>query len=188
MAVLDWIAGHSQHCAIVVGDDLYRFNVMINTGLNESEALKISRKRSRTEHQALLSAVAKFKRGKFDVHRWSEFTSDPSFSGFARALEDLFADDEAFRTSVNTSALEYMERRPDRHSEISRQSAIILCRRYLLEEMAVFCVLVSQGSIVDIYPGPELPILAEMSEGLYPQTPSPLQRRVGICLKVKKIT
>lgn len=183
-ALLTWIAQHFDKCQIVFSDDLYRLSVMIKLGLSESEALDFARYVSRTQLEEIEKGIGHFPPDIFTVVRWRELTGDSLFPRFRESLDELLKKDPAFRHSVMMSAAEYMERRPDKEFAVSYSEALNLCKRYLLEEIAVFGVLVRDGWTVDIYPGPELPILAEMSSGRHENAPEPLHQRVGISLNI----
>ncbi len=187
-ALLRWIASHFDRCTIVVGDDLYRLSVMIRTGMDETSALRFARKESRFQYQELVNGVGNFPSHKFTIRRWCEFTSHRSFSPYQVALAALLRSNRQFHNSVMISADDYLKRRPDRSLAVSRRNALSLSSQYLLEEMAVFCILVRDGWLVDVYPGPELPVLAEMSRGLHEAAPPPLRRRIGISLEICKPT
>ena len=65
---------------------------------------------------------------------------------------------------------------------VSQSQAIELSVKYLLEEMAVFDILVAQNWQVEIYPGTQLPILKEIAKGDFENVPKHLQKRIFIGL------
>ena len=69
---------------------------------------------------------------------------------------------------------------------VSETKARDLACRYILEEIAVFCVLVSDGWTVEVYPGPELAILSAISREEIQEVPRPLLRRTNVALALSK--
>ncbi len=66
------------------------------------------------------------------------------------------------------------------------KQAIRLSCEYILEEVAVFNVLSESGWTVELYPGPELRVLAEVAAGKYPDVPAGLKGRVNVELKIAR--
>ena len=67
---------------------------------------------------------------------------------------------------------------------VDTQEALGLCCQYLLEEISVFSALSEQGWHVELYPGPELSVLAEIAKGEYAGAAKGLRERVNVELKI----
>jgi len=189
-AVLDWISKHSERCLLVVGDDLQRINVMIDRRVNEKEALSIARRLGDTEIDILSRMLLDYDDGKFIIARWKELMERDQFTVYQNQLRKLCKNDADFNGSIIKSAKSFVKRRLQRGeiSSTDEHVAVRLSTAYLLEEITVFCLLASEGWNVEIYPGPELPVLEEIAKGLHSGVPSPLKERVNIALKVTEVS
>ena len=67
---------------------------------------------------------------------------------------------------------------------VDTRQALELCCQYLLEEISVFSALSEQGWNVELYPGAELCVLAEIAKGEYSAVPKGLKERVNVELKI----
>jgi hypothetical protein len=87
---------------------------------------------------------------------------------------------------VKVDALSFVDRLKKRSKDIAvdDSKAIELCCKYLLEEIAVFNMLSEKGWRVELYPGSELHVLAEIAKGRFPEVPVGLKNRINVELKI----
>jgi hypothetical protein len=101
-------------------------------------------------------------------------------------INALYARHAVFRAAVQTDAYAFVKRQKKRKATfaVDDERAIDLCSRYILEEVAVFSALALQGCTVELYPGPELEVLVDISRGMYPDVPDGLKQRINVEVRI----
>jgi tRNA-dependent cyclodipeptide synthase len=187
--MLDWIASRADACRILIGGELHRINLMIWDGLSKEDALKKARKLGKEFEGRCRLLIHKYLEGLFSMAHWSGLTIHEKFPKYLNELQILARDNKDFSKTIEKTAEGYLMRQIQ-HGRILRCShveALQFSREYIFEEIAVFAVLASEGWSVDIYPGPELPILVEIAQGKYEKAPEPLMCRINIELAVRPV-
>lgn len=185
-ALLEWLAAHVVQCRLVVGDDLHRLNLMMN-GYSEAAALRESRRLGSEVIGQLSSLMRRLTPGQFVVDRWAAITGSSQFADWSRKVEDLAAENPKFSEGIIASAENFVRRRLNTQPlALPRQDVVALAVRYLLEEISGFAQMSSEGWNIDIYPGPELPILADLIKGKYSAVPKSLLERTNVELRIRQ--
>lgn len=187
-ALLQWIADHFDECLVVVGDYLQRYNEQMFS-VREADTAGLEAIRAGDAFIAESYATfEKFPKSKFHLTRWMTYLETPEFNKTKRILDELFIGNYEFRASIDRTSVEFINRqaRNKRSPVADRESAIALSTRYLMEEIAVFSVLVERGWQVEVYPGSELPVLMDIAHGHFPNVPEPLKRRVNVELRLHR--
>lgn len=188
-AVLQWLADHAERCRLVIGDDLHRLNLMMRFGLEEEEASRHARLQGDEFRARLYPLVNRYPEGRFLLTRWSDITADPQFPFWLDQVARFVEENPDCGRAVAHSANEYVKQQLDRGRTFARplEEVRALSVQYLTEEIAGFTLLSSDGWNVDVYPGPELPILIEVARGKYAGVPDPLLHRTNVELVLEEI-
>ena len=186
-ACIQWIGGRFQVCAIFVCDSIYRLTVEIGCGLKGREAwleaLQVGRE------------FVEKNRSRFERYDWncrfeykfaSEIAKRSDFEIYYGKFQELHRNNKSFQSTIDTFARTYLDRGDREGTECSddfeqKQLAIA----YLLEESALFACLAQEGWPVFVYPG-SLKAFEEISEGLHPEVPTPLQQIIWASVRLKK--
>ena len=185
-ALLFWSLQRFEETMVVVGDYLCRFNEKMLRGHDEKQA---SQKAQSLGDSFLLQTKDIFDKlpdKKIHLTRWKQHLQSKEYKESKTILKKLFESDLAFRASVERDAFDFVKRHKRRNQKLSVdiEKAIELSCQYLLEEISVFSALSQQGWCVELYPGSELHVLAEIAKRKYTAVPAGLKKRVNVELKI----
>lgn len=185
-ALLLWITGKFEHCLVIVGDYLSRFNERILNGCDRETASKIACDRGDefiTKTQHLFQQLPD---GRATLTRWKEHLQTDHYKKAREIIDNIFASNDEFRASVERDALSFVKRLSKRNHTLAleKPEAVSLSSEYLVEEIAVFSSLSEQGWQVELYPGPELRVLVDVAKGKYKDIPIGLSQRISVELKL----
>ncbi len=186
--LLHWISANFDACMIVIGDYLQRFNEHIFYGRSSEDAIRQALAlgdQFLMENSRCLSAMPP---GQFQISRWNSYLDSPEYRNARSILDRLFLDSYEFRASLDRTSAGFISRQM-KHKKapaVDRQTAIALSTQYLLEEIAVFAVLVERGWTVEVYPGSEIPVLLDIAKGKFAHIPEFLKQRMNVELEIKK--
>ena len=186
-ALLLWIERHVVRCRLVVGGELSRWTVMMERGITEDDAKAVAARHENRKLAELRRAVLHVERPEvFSLTTCAELRSHPRFRTAAAEISAIRSNDSRFAELIRLSARRYCEARVQkgRPMAVSFATAEEFSTAFIAEELALFCVLVSTGSPVEIYPGPELPVLAEIAAGRFPEVPLELRERVNVEVEI----
>lgn len=187
--LLKWIDNHFDECEILIGDYLHRINESILHGLVGNEAIASSMKRGDQIHEILDVALSILPGNKFKVYRWKEFLdANPDTIIEKNRLTELFESNKDLGDSIIHSCTEFINRLIERGESLflPKEEAIIQSKEYLIEEMAVFSVLIGKGFIVQVYPGQQLKTLKDLANNIFKDVETNLTQGIYIDLTVKK--
>lgn len=188
--LLKWIANHFDECIIIIGDYLHRINESILHGITGEQAIASSINRGDIIEEMLNAFLLILPDDKFKVYRWKEFLdNNPKSLSEKEKLTTLFSTNKEFRNDILQSCTEFIDRLIARGERLylTKEEAISQSKEYLLEEMAVFSVLIEQGYRVQVYPGTQLKILKDLANYKFPNIDTNLSQGIYIDLSVKKI-
>lgn len=158
LATLEWARERFEEVIVCVNDTLQRFNLMHE--LNVGEAFAYSK--SMKEGQIWIEKNLPYKYPDVKITRWNDWTTSSAFTEQLKLFEKLYnLGDTVFRRAIDEEAREFASRR----TSPMNQSFYELCRRFLIEETAVFVLMIRELEAVDIYPGTTLMPLRMMQEG-----------------------
>lgn len=181
-AVLEWISANFQHCAVVVGDSVYRLTLALQ-GMDTDTALSRALADGRAFEASYAPLFRQYAaRCRFEWLPLSKVAEDPRFPVHLETLQTLYAADAGFRSSVQDFARAYLHRGEDR--EVS-EVALHTTRDYLIEESALFACLREQDWPILVYPG-SIDSIIDLCEGRFPGAPEPLTRLAFAALEVKR--
>jgi len=187
-AMLMWAAEKFGQCLVIVGDYLSRFDEQIITGCDENRAGQLAIKKGDLFISQTKDTFSGSPAERVILTRWKEHLQAEEFKRSKKILDDIFESDEDFRKSVEYDALSFVERQKkhNQHPAVEADVALRLCCRYIMEEVAVFSSLSELGWGVELYPGSELRVLAEVARGRYPRVPKGLKDRISVELKISR--
>ena len=186
--LLKWISDHFDSCLIIIGDHLHRLNEYILNGISGQEAIDAGLKLGDEALAIFSEQIKKYPKGKFEIHRWQTYHDDNKCQQEKLKLTKSCDSNYFFNKSIINSCTEFIDRHIDRgnNPKVTYEKAIQLSKEYLLEEMAVFSILIEQGYTVQVYPGSQLPVLKEFAEHKFEDIESNLRDGIYIDLFVKK--
>ncbi len=178
--LLAWAAEHFSEVLLVVGDHLHRHNERPDVATDaEAAALALQKGEAFLAH--IGQYLPLYAPEQFRVQRWQAFTQSEAFKAQFARIQQFYAEEPDFRASIEQT----IEQFAARHAQPTE--ALRACSRaYLLEELAVFSNLVGEGWQVVAYPGEQLAILLELSQGKYAHLHTPLREGVYVELHVSK--
>jgi tRNA-dependent cyclodipeptide synthase len=187
LAFLEWIERNVVRCRLVVGGELSRWTVMMERGVGEAEARAVARRHEKRQLAELRKALRRVQRpGAFSLSTCSELRLHERFASASREIAMVRLNDPQFAELVNFSARQFCEARMQRGrlQAVSMAEAHDLSVAFISEELALFCVLVATGSLAEVYPGPDLPVLAAIAAGHFPLVPRELRERVNVEVEI----
>lgn len=186
--LLEWISGRFDECLIVVGDYLQRYNEHIFYNRQAKEAEIESLRMGDAFLKESEECLRRLPEEKFHVTRWKSYLDSPEYHKAKRILDELFVTSFEFRESIDKTSAEFISRqmKNKKGPVVDKKTAIALSTQYLLEEIAVFSVLVENGWAVEVYPGAEIPVLVDIAAGKFPHIPPALKQRINVELRITK--
>jgi tRNA-dependent cyclodipeptide synthase len=186
-ALLGWMREHFAEPLVLVGDHLHRLNEQLLHGYGEAEASEAARQEGDRFMAHLEACLAGFPEQSFQVMRWQPFHQDPAFAQAKAQLWALYEENAAVRASIDSTAALFVWQKQGRAPlAADKETAVRLSAEYLLEEMAVFSVLIDRGWEVVLYPGAQLPMLMEIATGRFRDVPHSLHKGIYVELNVAK--
>jgi len=188
--LFQWILRNFSHCYIFIDDFFHQYNERAFTGKESDECVKIAQAQGKQIEDHIQKIIdATFDEAyRFKIIRSSELSLDNTFKKYSAFFKVLFDENAQFKTGIETSAFDYVNRQLKRANTfaVSKDEALWLSCRYLIEEIAIFTTICEKGYDVEVYPGPELPILIDIANGLFQDMPPSLLNRINIELKITK--
>lgn len=144
---LNWAEKRFDKMTILVNDSLQRWNIMHN--ISEDMAYKQS-KQAGDEWIKRNLRDKDLPQDKVRVIRWDEWLENPKYKEKLALVNDLYKNNATFKAEIEAEINRFQERNnynfnPD------------LCRKYLLEETAVFQIIFEEEEeAADVYPGSTL--------------------------------
>ncbi len=185
--MLDWMDENFDTSLILVGDYLQRLNEQISNG-NESElAIETAMQKGDLFEAKLNQYLPRYEEKKFQTARWKPFYESADFQKHKTILDKIYSSNSAVKQSIDETAKLFVSQKQNRLDfKVSEEEAIRFSVEYLLEEMAVFSILIDQGWDVVLYPGAQLPLLMEIAKGEFEGVPNSLNKGIYVELKVRK--
>lgn len=154
-AMVDWVNAHGQFDQILIGlsDTLNRHNYARDRDLSLREAYDLASRKGDDWLDTNRATLSGFNM-PFDVKRWSHWQQK-----HAQAVREnrgqflnAYENDPAFCASLDADIAAFLKRK----SSAPDAKAIASCRDYLIEELAVYSVILAEYPATVIYPGKQL--------------------------------
>ena len=159
-ATVDWINRNSDaidNVIISVNDDLQRHNFAANE--NHVEATIQARMLGQEWMAAHAEAIRQIK-PKVEIVRWKDYMSEPEYRAFKAEIDIAYAEVPEFRNAVHADAKAFLGRQERKHmiayTGEAKASLLVAGQAYILEELAVFAMLVKNKPAAEVYPGSNL--------------------------------
>jgi len=189
-ALLKWISENFVSCHAVLGGYLERHNEDIFAQESSRKSYKHSTNEAYVSRNAetlkRYDNVLKLSRSKEFIENGGAYNDE--FSEYKDRLQDINQNNREFNNLVRRAAGDFIARRTRNGYRLSipKKNAIEKSTEFILEEISIYCVLVHEGWPVEVYPGPELPVLEACLDGSFPDAPTPLTERINIQVKINK--
>lgn len=187
-ACIKWISENFNACLVLVTDSIYRLTIEVRQGVKGDEArLEAIRTGEKfiDQNYSLFEQYSGSCQFKFKKASKIEHQSD--FKIYYEELQSLYKNNESFQGLVNLFSQNYLNRIQPVETEQVDERRQHLGITYLLEESALNACLAKQGWLVVVYPG-SIKTFEDISEGLHPEAPEPLQQMIWVSLRLKKWT
>jgi tRNA-dependent cyclodipeptide synthase len=152
-ALLAWVGAHHARTYICIADTLQRHNRMARWGESATEAHVRSRRDGDAwfeRNRRVLEALPI----PYVLGRWSDWLADPRYPAARRAVRALHRDSPALRDEIDRDADRYLRSLARRGTPVpDRTSAVRRARAFLLEETAVFPLMMEDYPGDEVYPG-----------------------------------
>ncbi|MDR3702521.1 MAG: tRNA-dependent cyclodipeptide synthase [Candidatus Sulfopaludibacter sp.] len=186
LSLLGWLEGNAESVLFLVGDQILRHTIQLEMGVGEEgNATVLALDRGKVQIETIADAAHAFPGIQIEILPISKIIATPEFGRNWSWIEELDQSNSDFSKSLTRTAQQYLKTYSSqgRHRAVDHDTAVRLCRRYLKEELAAFSVIHERGWLIDVYPGPELPVLLEIAQGKYPDAPYFLKNRISISLE-----
>jgi tRNA-dependent cyclodipeptide synthase len=186
-ATVQWISRHFANCAVIAGDSIHRLTLRIRQGLDDEAAVAAAKQLGSEYLRVFSNLVVDFPSTKFEFLSSYQIQETEVFCDTLCFLRRLLGHDSRFSHSVDRDATRFVLRCIKRGlpPAVSRELALDLSRTYVLEELALFTSVVARGYVVDVYPGADLQVLAEIAQEMHPTVPPELKKRVNIAHRLR---
>lgn len=185
--MLNWMQENFDSSLILVGDYLQRHNEQISNGNEASLAIETAMQKGDLFAEKLNQYLPKYNSNSFQIARWKPLYENADFQKHKNVLEKIYHSNSAVKKSIEETAQFFVSQKQERMDfKVSEEEAIRLSVAYLLEEMAVFSILIDQGWDVVLYPGAQLPLLMEIAKGEFEGIPNSLNKGIYVELKIRK--
>lgn len=187
--LLQWIDKRFPKCQIVIGDYLHRINEIMSNGRNEESAIKASLSLGDKMYERINGNLERMTNNIFTVHRWQDYINDLDTLDKLHKIFSLFNSNQGFHDGIQQSCKEFIARQIKQGKKlgVSKEKALELSSKYLLEELAVFSTLIEKDYTVQVYPGTQLLILKQLANGEIIEVDTNLKKGIFLDLTVKKI-
>lgn len=159
-ATVDWINRNSDvidNVIISVNDDLQRYNFAANE--NRVGASIKARSMGDQWMAAHMEVIQQIK-PNVQIVRWRDYMSEPEYKAFKAEIDIAYAEIPEFRDAVHTDAKAFLERQEKKHmiayTGEAKAALLKAGQAYILEELAVFAMLVKNKPAAEVYPGSNL--------------------------------
>lgn len=188
LEVLKWIDLNFDECKIVIADHLHRFNAYIFNGSDNEEANKECDKMGGDIHNKIQDLLGNFDASKFAIKHWLDLSEQKNAIDNHNNIRSYFESNKNFKMSVINSSKKFIAKQINRGYQIHipEDEAVKKSTDYILEELAVFAMLIDQGYSVQVYPGKQLKVLKDIANNHFPHFNTSLKNGIYIDLSIKK--
>lgn len=180
----EWISKHFSECSVLIGDGIHRITLEIN-GMSKAQAASHALSLGQDVIEQDASIFQPYQsQCRFHLISTAAMQTTPEYFDYYQALTNLFEQDEKFHASVNAFATRFVGERRLIDADSLAYFKQLSCQ-YLLEEIALTAILLSQGVTIFVYPG-TLRIMQELSLGGHPGVPSVFAQLISINLRQKR--
>jgi len=186
--LLKWMDHHFDECIILIGDYLHRINEKILSDKNDEQAIASCITKGDVLQGVIEAEINLLGSTRFNVIRWKTFLDEhPEVESEKHRLYEFCHSNPEFKKDVLKSCTEYIDKLMQRERiYLGREEAVLASQEYIIEEMAVFSVLIDQGYTVQVYPGSHLQVLKNLANKKFPELVTNLSRGIYVDLTARK--
>jgi tRNA-dependent cyclodipeptide synthase len=184
-ATLAWLGPRASAVAVVDGSFLARWNAMAFDRGTAGAARDAARKEAAEVRRRILRAVESAGlAGKAAILEWEDLAGSAGAVRAAGEIDRFSRAVRGFDGALRAEADAYVRRtRGTPLASLPPETAALL-RRYVVEEVAVLLDLQRRGFPVEVYHGPELPLLRAIGDGRFPGFPLPAPERTHVAISL----
>jgi len=181
-----WISKNFRKGIIIIGDYLNRFNEKTYFFSDTHKANLYSMQKGEDFNNSLSEFLTSKELHNLHIMRWKYIYDSVEYTNSKNIVVNFINSDLRIETSIRNSAKEFIDRqlKNGKSLKVSYEDAIGLSYEYLVEEITVFNAISEKGYAIEIYPGPELPILVDIANSKFSNIPSGLRKRINIELQL----
>ena len=186
--ILKWSSEHFEKTHLVVGDFLNRFNENILNAGSISDSGRKSVELGDKFMKKLHSYLQGYPQKKFNVVRWVDLLQQQKNIDEIDNLFIIYNSNIKFKKAIDEKAYQFImsQKKRGKIIQVTDGKAIELSASYLLEELAIFNKMISEGLKIIAYPGVQLSILTAIAEGDFSEMSTYLKEGIYVQLNVLK--
>lgn len=150
-ALAEWAEARFEHVTVIVSDTLQRHNLVLFSNINFEDATALSLKNGDdwiNENKAALDLLP-----RKTISRWDEWLNHLDFSKTYQRICEIVLNDEYINSLVEEKVKLFSRGKSQNLNETFSQGMFKAARAYILEELAIFAIMLREGRAIDIYPG-----------------------------------
>lgn len=183
LAALRWAGDNFGEICLLVGDSLFGMTLAINSHWKGVDAHRVATAMG----DEFINEVRRHSPTPLLVKRSSAVMGTAAGIASRIKFEDAYRNGGQFTETLRADAREFCARQ-ERKGQlfVAFEKAVELSCHYLIEELAIYEVLVEEGWALEAHIGPELPTLRHFLDGSFAGLSPALERRVYVELGVAK--
>lgn len=143
-----------KNLTLCAADNLQRFRLMIEHGINEEEAILECQKMSNTWFMDNIVSIEKLKEKNLCILKWEEFVEWPEYKNTILEIEKLYKENKEFRNDVDGRLRQARENISSDAKISNPVQQTDLLKKYLFEECAFQKFAASKGFDYELYKTP----------------------------------
>lgn len=182
---IPWLQKHVSNGLILIGDYPHRHNLVALRGLSPHGALTKAIADGSRALRTARAIVDEIDAGStMIVQSAADVIETAQCRSILRALSRYFDNGHVFVKDVLDAARDYTVRACPAFPRSHALKILPILKDYILEELAMFLTLYKTGYLVEVYLGPDLPIMRKIATGCYAGFPFKCPERTHISLDI----
>ena len=163
---LEWANFHFRPVDILIGDWIERHNLNPETENDTERSCALAMAKAEPVVTAINEAKSRIPEIEMKLVSARDVAMEPKFNSVLSILTNHFESDAEFRSLVLTDVHDYLarnqKRKPQTHA-LAIDTSVAHSVQYVLEELAIFSLLMERGLDVQLYPGRHLATLVALA-------------------------
>jgi tRNA-dependent cyclodipeptide synthase len=188
LSLLDWLLPHASRITILEGSFLARWNLLaINQSLDDATANALASRKADAAARRIQKVMTTLNaRDVISFLDWRNLLEDEAFRNLHSSLRAYMEGSPSFAESLRSTARSFQLRKQSNGAQFQNPNAEAFLAEYVLEEVAAILHLTANQKIpIEVYPGPDLPLLKDIVAGTFRGFPVQIPERTHIALKLK---
>lgn len=180
-SLLNWVNENFKECTIVIVDYIYRYNLMIEKGLDEKQATIVALDLGDKTKKMLEDIKPNT---KFKIYQWQDKKIATSADYKKKCIASMMSNLQIIK-DIEMDVTSYLKRKNIQFDKKSKSFEYGF--NYVLEELLFVNHRIENQNLYSVYPGNQLQTMKNFSNGKYlKQTDLALNQLICIDLKIKK--